>query len=245
MPIATELPLCRLAAVLAALLTAAPAFAQAPPSTAASQSSSRIVVTGEGSVSAPPDYAQIRGGVSTRAKTAHEATDANSKAMTAVIAALTDAGIAQKDIQTAQFTVQPVYPPAQPNTEPKLIGFSASNTVMVKIRQLDKLGDILDRLTAAGATDVGGIEFLHSDLSKALDQAREAAVADARRKAELYAHAAGASLGPVAWISEDAGYAPMGPMQAMRQRAAAAPVPILTGEDELQVRITVGFEIGH
>jgi uncharacterized protein YggE len=229
--------------VASVFVAAAPAFAQAPQSTTAPQSLSRIVVTGEGSVSAPPDYAEIRSGVTTRAKTAHEATDANSKAMTAVIAALTDAGIAQKDIQTAQFTVQPIYPPAQPNTEPKLIGFSASNTVVVKIRQLDKLGDILDRLIAAGATDVGGIEFLHSDLSKALDQAREAAVADARRKAELYAHAAGASLGAVAWISEDSGYAP--PMAGKLMRVAAAPVPIAVGEDELQVRITVGFEIGH
>jgi uncharacterized protein len=243
MPVVSALPFGRAAAALAAFLAAAPALAQAPQP--APQSSSRIVVTGEGSVSAPPDYAQIRSGVTTRAKTAHEATDANSKAMAAVIAALTDAGIAQKDIQTAQFTVQPIYPPAQPNTEPKLIGFSASNSVIVKVRQLDKLGDILDKLVTASATDMGNIEFLHADLSKALDQAREAAVGDARRKAELYAHAAGVSLGAVAWITEDSGFAPPMPMRAMRERLAAAPVPIAVGEDELQVHITVGFDIGH
>lgn len=245
MPVVSALPHCRVAAVLVALMAVAPAFAQTPSSNTAAQSLPRIVVTGEGSVSAPPDYAEIRSGVTTRAKTAHEATDTNSKAMNTVIAALTDAGIAQKDIQTVQFTVQPVYAPAQPNTEPKLVGFSTSNTVLVKIRQLDKLGDILDRLVAAGATDVGSIELLHSDMSKALDRAREAAVGDARRKAELYARAAGVSLGAVAWITEDSGYAPMGPVRAMRERLAAAPVPIATGEDELQVRIAVGFEIGH
>ena len=140
----------------------------------------RVVVIGEGSVSVPPDYARIRSGVTTRAKTVKEAVDANSKLMTAVTAALLDAGIAQKDIQTSRLSLQPVYAPQQPNTEPKLSGYSVTNQVSVAIRQVAKIGEILDRLVAAGATDVGNLEFLHSDPSKALDQAREAAVADAR-----------------------------------------------------------------
>ena len=104
-------------------------------------------------------------------------------------AALRDSGIEQKDIQTSHFSVQPVYAPAQPNTEPRLSGFSVSNQLSVTIHQIAAVGPILDRLIAAGANDLGGVEFLHSDLSKALDRAREAAVADARRKAELYARA--------------------------------------------------------
>jgi hypothetical protein len=231
------------AAVLAALL-AVPARAQAPQPQA--EPEARIVVSGEGSVSAPPDYAEIRGGVVTKAKTAGEATDANARLMAAVIAALTNAGIARNDIQTAQFSMQPVYALPQPGSEQKLIGFSASNQLTIKIRQIDKLGDIMDRLVAAGATDVGNISFQHSDLSKVLDQAREAAVADARRKAELYARAAGLTLGTVAWISEDTGTAPpafarvrtMAPM-------AAAPTPIMSGEDTLRVQITVGFDVAH
>jgi len=115
------------------------------------------------------------------------------------------------------------------------------------VRQIAKVGDVLDRLVAAGATDAGNVAFLHSDLSKARDQAREAAVADARRKAELYARAAGVKLGDVVWITEGAGYEP--PMPRMRAMAApamaAAPTPIMSGEDTLQAQITIGFTIAH
>jgi uncharacterized protein YggE len=205
----------------------------------------RVIVIGEGSASVPPDYVQIAGGVTTKAKTAKDATDANSKLMTAITTALLSTGIEQKDIQTSRFSVRPVYTPAQPNIEPKLSGFEVSNQLSVTIRQIAKVGEILDRLIAAGATDVGDVEFLHSDTSNTLDQAREAAVADARRKAELYARAAGFSLGRVAWITEDSGYAPPMPMNAMRASGGMpSPPPISSGEDTLQVRITVGFDIG-
>ncbi len=165
--------------------------------------------------------------------------------MAAITAALWDSGIAQKDIQTSRFSVQPVYAPPQPNTEPKLSGFSVSNQLSVTIRQIAAVGTVLDRLIAAGATDLGGVEFLHSDLSKALDQAREAAVADARRKAELYARAAGLELGRVAWITEEPSFAPTATMKALRAAGAmVAPVPIAGGEDTLRVQITIGFGTG-
>jgi hypothetical protein len=228
--------------VAAVFVTALPAQAQQaqlPPERG-------VVVIGEGSVNVPPDYAQVRSGVTTRAKTAKEATDANTKAMAAITAMLLGAGIEQKDIQTSRFSVQPIYVSQQSNTEQKLSGFSVSNQVNVTIRQIDKVGEILDRLVTTGATDVGNVEFLHSDMSKTLDQAREAAVADARRKAELYAHASGLSLGGVSWITEDSRYALPMPMTALRASAAmAAPVPIAGGEDTLHVRITVGFDMAH
>jgi uncharacterized protein len=199
----------------------------------------RVVVIGEGSVSAAPDYAEVNGGVTTRGKSVKEASDANSKLMTAITAALQDAGIAPKDIQTSHFSIQPIYTPADPHNEAKLSGYGVSNQVNVTIHDIGKAGDILDRLIAAGVTNVGNIEFLHSDPSKLLDRAREAAVADARRKAEIYAKAAGIRLGRVIWITEDAGYAP--PMPMMRVRDSATAVPISAGENSLQVRITVGF----
>ncbi len=93
-----------------------------------------MIVSGEGSVSVSPDYAEVTAGATTRAKTAKEAADANTKLMTAITAALTGAGIAQKDIQTARFSVQPVYTSPQPGTEQKLAGFAVSNQVTVKIR---------------------------------------------------------------------------------------------------------------
>ena len=204
----------------------------------------RIIVIGEGSVSAAPDHARISSGVTSRAKTAKEASDANAKAMAAVLAALQSAGIDQKDIQTSRFSVQPVYTSPGPNMEQRLTGFSVSNQVSVTIRQIDKVGGILDRLVAAGATDAGNVEFLHTDSSKTLDKARETAMADARRKAEVYAHAAGLTLGSVAWVTEDSSAPLFAPKVAMRAAMPGA-APIATGEDTLHVRITVGYEIAH
>ncbi len=150
---------CAAAVVAAAVFGAAilpgagPARAQRPQAEQRAEPHARIVVTGDGSVRVPPDYAQIRGGVTTRGKTAKEATDANSKLMAAIVAALQNSGIEQKDIQTAEFSIAPVYEQPQPNSEAKLSGFRVSNQVDVKIRQIDKLGDVLDRLIAAGATE--------------------------------------------------------------------------------------------
>jgi hypothetical protein len=237
-------------AVVAAVVFAAAVFATSLPAQAQQPQvpERRVVVIGAGSVSVAPDYAQIRSGVTTRAKTAKEAAEATTKAMAAVTAMLLGAGIAPKDIQTSPYSVQPIYESRQPNTEQKLSGFSVFNQITVTIRQLDKAGEILDWLVTTGATDVGNIQFLHSDLSKALDQAREAAVADARRKAELYAHASGLSLGSVTWITEDSAYVPPMPKAAVRAfdgASAPAPVPIAAGEDTLHVSITVGFEMTH
>jgi uncharacterized protein len=197
-----------------------------------SKPEARVIVVGEGSISAPPDYAQIRSGVSTTAKTVKEANDANVKVMTAITAALLDSGVLQKDIQTSRFSIQPVYTSQTPPAESKLAGYRVSNQINVTIHQLSKVGEILDRLVTAGATDVGNI-----------DQAREAAVADARRKAELYARASGVSLGRVAWITESE---PPLPLTAPRASLAkTAPVPIEPGEDTLRIRVTVGFDIGR
>jgi uncharacterized protein len=204
-----------------------------------------IVVTGEGRVTVAPDYARIASGLTTRGKTVKEASDANAKTMAAVIKALVDSGVAQNDIQTSRFSVQPIYVPQEPRTEPKLAGYSVSNQVRAKIRQIDKVGEILDRLITAGATDVGSIEFLVSDPSKALDEARAAAIADARRKAEVYARAAGIGLGQVEWITEASGFGPAVPLRAQGASAARAAVPIATGEDTLEATVTVGFTIAQ
>jgi len=102
-----------------------------------------------------------------------------------------DAGIAKKDIQTSQFSIEPVYVSPTPPGGPKLSGYRVANQVNMTIHQIAQVGDILDRLVKAGATDAGSITFLVSDREKTLDQAREAAFTNARHKAELYAHAAG------------------------------------------------------
>jgi uncharacterized protein len=206
----------------------------------------RVVVIGEGTVSVTPDYAQIVSSVTTRAKTVKEASDANSRIMAAASSTLLQSGIAQRDIRTSRFSVQPVYTPQEPRTEPKLTGYSVTNQVTINIRDLNKIGDVLDHLITAGVTSVGSISLLVSDQSKALDQGRAAAIADARRKAEIYAHASQLRLGDVAWISEDSGF---GPPVATRAAAASAPmatsIPIAPGEETLRVRVTVGFAVVH
>jgi uncharacterized protein len=232
------------AALLAAFVVAAgPGRAQQPPGPPPPLPPARIIVTGSGSVTVPPDYAEIASGVTSQAKTAKEASDANAKAMASLNAALKTDGIAVGDIQTLRFSVSPVYGPPQQNAPPKLVGFSVSNELAIKVRQIGKVGDVLDSLIQAGATDSGNVQFLHSNLSQVLDRARQAALADARRKAELYAQSAGLKLGSVAWITEvPAGAAPM-PMA--RMYAASAAVPISAGTDTLSVQITAGFEVAR
>ncbi len=206
----------------------------------------RIVVVGEGSVTVAPDYARIRSGVSSSAKTVKEASDTNSKLMAGILAALANAGIAKKDIQTSEFSIEPVYASPISSGGPKLSGFRVTNEVNVTIHQISQVGEVLDRLVAAGATDAGNVAFLVSDRDKALDQARDAALANARHKAELYARASGLNLGGVAWITESSEFEPFAPMAARGKLAAPArPVPIESGENAITARITAGFEIAQ
>jgi uncharacterized protein len=196
-------------------------------------------------VNVVPDLAQVRSGVSTNAKNVKDAVESNSKTMAAIITALTESGVAQKDIQTAQFSIQPVYSSQDQHAESKLTAYRVSNQVIAKIRHIDKLGDVLERLAAAGATDVWNIDFLVSDPSKALDEAREAAIADARRKAEVFARAAGVTLGRVVAIEEEGAAAePLSmhnrSMAAVREAVA---VPVASGENTLRAVVTVGFDL--
>jgi uncharacterized protein len=229
-----------LAAVVSAAAAPAPARAQEP----APVPQARIIVAGDGIVRAAPDYAHITVGATTNGATAAAATDANSRLMAAVGTALRNAGIAPQDLQTAHFSVQPVYTSATSSSTPKLSGFSVTNQFGVTVRQIERVGAVLDQAIAAGANDVGSIEFLYADLSKTLDAARTAALADARRKAELYAHAAGLTLGAVSWVVEEQANVPQ-PRFLGARIAGAAAVPIAAGEDTLQVRVTVGFDVPH
>jgi hypothetical protein len=197
-----------------------------------------VTVTGEATVAVAPDAAVIRIGVSSQDKTARAASDANAKQMTAVLAAIKDIGIAERDIQTSRLSLQPQYDPNKSGTA-RLTGFQASNQVTVKIRDIDKLPSVLDRAIAAGANEMSGIEFVVSEQSKLLDRARGDAIADAYRKADLYAKAAGAKLGHVIAITEEGSTPAPRPMQALR----AGAVPIAPGEQTLTATVTVSYEL--
>ena len=198
-----------------------------------------VTVTGEATVAVAPDTAMIRIGVTSQDKTAREAGEANAKQMTAVLAAIKDAGIADRDIQTSRLSLQPQYDPNKAGTA-RLTGFQATNQVTVRIRDIDKLPAVLDRAIAAGANEMSGIEFVVSEQSKLLDQARDDAIADARRKAEIYAKAAGVKLGRVISITEEGSTPTPRPMQTMR----AGAVPVAPGEQTLRAVVTVSYELG-
>jgi uncharacterized protein len=234
---------------VAVLLAASVTLATAQTQTATPESAARarIVVVGEGSVTVAPDYARIRSGVTTDGKTAKQASEANTKLMGAVVQALRNAGIAQKDIQTAHFSIEPIYTSQSKVSGPesKLSGYRVSNQVNATIRQIAQVGDVLDRLIEAGATDAGNVAFLVSERDKVLDQAREAAIANAKHKAELYAQAGGLNLGRVAWITESSDFEPIPPMGVARPKLASAPVPIESGENTMTAHVTVGFDIAQ
>jgi len=141
---------CLVAAACIAL--ASPALAQpVPPS---------ISVSGEATVSAAPDLAEIEAGVTTEAKTARAASEANAKAMNAVLAALKTSGIAPKDVQTSQISLQPQMTSRNNSSAPpQITGYRATNRVSVTLRDIAKIGDTLDALVASGANDIGGVGF--------------------------------------------------------------------------------------
>jgi uncharacterized protein len=220
-------------AVAAATWLAAPAMAQVPPPA--------ISVTGEATVSVPPDQAQIDGGVTSDAKTAREASDANNAAMGKVLLALKGAGIDEKDYQTSRLSLQPQYAPNRSGPSP-VVGYRASNRVTVKLRDVAKVANIVDVLVGAGANELGGINFMVSQASKLLDDAREKAIADARRKAEIYAKAAGVALGEPLNISEEGGSGP--PVFRSKMAAPmAAGAPVAQGEETLSVSVSVSWAI--
>ncbi|RTL54153.1 MAG: DUF541 domain-containing protein [Bradyrhizobiaceae bacterium] len=209
---------------------------------AAETSPSAISVSGDATISVPPDRAQIDGGVTTEAKTAREASEANNKAMTAVLAALKNAGIEDKDIQTSRLSLQPQMSNRPSGGPVQITGYHASNRVTVTVRDIGKIATVIDALTSSGANDIGGINFMVSQASKLLDEARVQAFNDARRKAEIYARAAGVELGDPLSISEEG--AP-GPVMYRRVAAtmAAAPAPVAQGEETLRVGVNVAYEI--
>jgi uncharacterized protein YggE len=202
-----------------------------------------LTISASGTVSAVPDRVLITLGVMSEAATAREALDANTAALRKVIDTLKGEGLGDRDVQTSDFSVGPRYEYTQDGKPPKLVGYQVSNTVNIRVTDIAKLGTILDKAVGEGSNQIHGIRFEVSDADVRLDEARKTAVANARRMAELYATAAGASLGQVLKI-EEAAYNP-GPIPMMRQTAAAeaAPVPIEAGEQTLQVMVTITYAL--
>jgi hypothetical protein len=202
-------------------------------------------LSGHGEVRMAPDLAIVTVGVVSSAATAREALDANTKSMEGIMAALSKASIEARDIQTSNFSVNPRYDYGQNNAQPpKVIGYDVSNNVTITVRKLDGLGAVLDQVVSSGSNQINGIQFQVSKPEAATDEARKLAVADAQRKAKVYADASGVALGPIMSLSEGGGYQPPVPLyKTTRAEAATADVPIAQGEQAISVDVNITWEI--
>lgn len=201
-----------------------------------------ITIAGQGEVSVRPDTASVTAGVVTEAPNANAAVHRNTVAVKALFAALRDFGTGDRDMQTTGYSVNPTYTRPRPGEPPEIQGYRVSNSVEVRVRDLSRLGELLDRMVAAGANQLNGVRFYVADPQKALDAARVAAIRDALRKAKLYADAADARVGHVLTISESSAAAPM-PLLRTMKAARAESVPVAVGEQTVRASVTVTFAL--
>jgi uncharacterized protein YggE len=241
---------------LSAALLAAPSMAEASdisvgPVVAAGNTV--LTVTAEGRANRKPDIAVFTAGVSSSGKTAGEALVANAADMNRTIAALKRAGIADRDIQTSNLSLNPVYAdmsrqPVSPTLRqvPKIVGYQVNNQVTVRQRNLADFGKTIDTLVAAGSNQVNGPSFQIDEPDAALDEARVAAMKKARQRSALYAQATGLKVVRILSISESGGYVPQPPIMYGRAAMAdtmAAPTPVAAGEVSLSANVTVMYEL--
>ena len=202
-----------------------------------------ITVTGSGLVTLTPDIAYINIGVHSQDASASAAMNENNASAQAVIDTIKSAGVADKDIQTTNFSV---YPQQQYDGNGKITGilYMVDNSVYVTVRNLTKLGGLLDASVRAGANTINNISFDVADRNAALSQARLAAVADARKQADELTGATGVSLGSVQSISYNDSSAPLTVQYARLEAAAPAPnVPVQPGSMQITTRVTIVYGI--
>jgi len=209
---------------------------------------SGIWVSGTGKVAVTPDIVTLRLGVAAQAETVAQAQSQAAEAMNAVMAALTDSGVDDKDIQTQYFSISQVTRWDRETEEEIVVGYRVTNMVTAKIREIDKAGPIIDAVAAAGGdfTRINSIDFSVDDPTAYYEEARQKAMADARAKAEQLAELAGVKLGKPTYISEGTLYPPVvyreAPM-AIPAPAPAPPTPISPGEMELTLTVQVAYAI--
>lgn len=230
-------------------LLASPSFAQTAATNPNSiQPETTLSITANGDVIRQPDVAYITAGVQNEAKTAKEAVAANARNMAGVMKALKAAGIADKDVQTSNFSLNPRYDYVKDNNnsgQQVLAGYSVANQVTAKISKLDTVGSTLDALVSAGGNTVNDIRFALDNDQPARDEARRLAMQTALQRANLYAEAAGYKVARIVSINESfPSYEPQPKAMMVRAMAAeAAPTPIASGELTFSANVTVLFEL--
>jgi len=229
-------------ALLAAVVSAPVAMAQTAPRDTPLVQGTMLSISASGSSEAVPDMATLSLGVATEGQTAQAAVAENARRMNALIQALRRAGIAERDIQTTNVSV---YPQQQyrDGQAPLITGYQANNSVSARIRNIDHVGRVVDAAVAAGGNTVNGVSFSHEDPEAQMDIARRDAIAEARRRAELYANALGMSVARIVAVSEGGGYRPPVMPMAMERMAADAATPVAPGEIETRLEVNVTFEL--
>ena len=206
-----------------------------------------ITVEGQASREVAPDIAVVSFGVSTNRPSAADASADNSRTATALLAAVKAAGIAERDVQTTQATLTPVFETDRNGaTSPKIEAFRATNMVQIRVRNLAGVGQVVSRLFESGANALEGIDFTVSDPTPIVDELRAIATRDARHKAEIYADAVGVRLGRVLEIApEIASSAPEPRFLKSRMAAVASsePMPVQAGVERLEARVNVTWEL--
>ena len=232
------------ALTLASAAPVAPALAQDAPAITQTIAGTRLDVTSVGEVTRVPDVAIITAGVVSRSATASGAIQDSADRMSRVLAALKRAGVADRDIQTSSVNLNPEYRYPD-NQAPQLTGYTASNSVTIRFRDIRNSGRILDALVGQGANQINGPSLTIDKPEAALDEARANAMATGRARAELYARSLGMRVARVVSVSESGGYAvpPPAPPVPMMARMEAASTKIEPGEQELQVSLAMTFEL--
>lgn len=231
---------------LTSLMFAVPAFAAEPRIATMS-------LQGTATIKAAPDMATVTTGVTSIAETARAALDANNAAMAKLLDLIKSSGVADKDMQTSDFSIEPQYVYSDDTDEngyrrpPKVVGYQVSNSLTVNLRDLDNLGTVLDQMVSAGSNTIGGIGFAVTDSSTLVNDARRAAMKDAIAKADLYAEVGGICLDRIVSISENGGYDPLPKMlRSMDMVAEAAPsVPVAGGEVGYSMTVSVEWELAE
>ena len=231
-------------AVLAALMLAVAVL----PSTAMAQqitqtiAGTRLDISATGEVTRVPDVAIVSAGVVSRSASASGALQDTANRMSQVLGALKRAGVADRDIQTSNVSLNPEYRYPE-NQSPQLVGYTASNNVTVRFRDIRSSGKILDALVTVGANQINGPTLTVDKPESALDEARAKAVAIGRARAELYAHSLGLRVVRIVSVNESGGYAVPPPVPMMMAQARKADTSIEAGEQKLQVNVAMTFEL--
>jgi len=210
----------------------------------ADESARTIRVTGQGQASSVPDMATIHTGVVTQAALAVDAMEQNNQSVEKLMSDLKNMKIAETDIQSAQFSVQPEYARgARGERLAEIIGYRVTNQLRIRVRDLPELGKLLDKLIRSGSNQMSGLSFGVDDSTAIMNEARTQAIADARARAELYAKAAGVAVGKILSIDEQQAVIPQPRFFSRAMEGVAASVPIATGEQDFTASINVVFEL--